>query len=173
MSKASEQFFSSGRKNTATGEAIAKEARSVTLWLEPVITVATLARLHFEFGWPKQLLGMQSADWAFDAMAFLSSDASAEHIAGEIKKTDAEVEKLIQFMQALSRSIDPATASPRGAEKNAFKKVKALNLRKPPLFWAVGPNGLSYVFEVGYGADEVLWFSEASEARLRCPLVQA
>src|SRR5690349_9926108 len=41
-SLASEQFFWSGRKNT--------HPRLVTLWIEPIITVAVLSRLHFDLG---------------------------------------------------------------------------------------------------------------------------
>ena len=39
-----EQFFSSGLK--------AVEQRSFTLWLEPIITMGSIARLHLDHGWP-------------------------------------------------------------------------------------------------------------------------
>jgi hypothetical protein len=39
-----EQFFSSGRK--------AVEQRSFTLWVEPIVTMGAIARLHLDHGWP-------------------------------------------------------------------------------------------------------------------------
>ncbi|MEH6792468.1 hypothetical protein [Parasphingorhabdus sp.] len=56
-SAASEQFFWSGSRKA--------QPRSFTVWLEPVITVAGLARLNFDYGWPTCLIGTQSPDWAF------------------------------------------------------------------------------------------------------------
>jgi hypothetical protein len=38
----------------------------MTLWVEPIITIGALSRLHFEFGWPAAMLGMQTDDYAFD-----------------------------------------------------------------------------------------------------------
>jgi hypothetical protein len=50
------------------------------VWIEPVVTIAAMARLHFEFGWPISCLGMQSKTWAFDLMGYkptrLGSDGS-------------------------------------------------------------------------------------------------
>ena len=56
--------------------------RPITLWLEPVITIAAVARLHLDYGWPVDCLGMQSEDSAFDVMAFKPDDLKNEHIAG-------------------------------------------------------------------------------------------
>lgn len=63
-SVAREQFFWSGLKR--------KLPRPITLWVEPIISVAVLARLHFELGWPKTLLGTQTKNgWTFDVAAYL------------------------------------------------------------------------------------------------------
>jgi hypothetical protein len=62
LSAASEQFFWEGPKSLTP--------RPFTLWLEPIITVAGLARLHFDHGWPAHLIGTQSSDWAFDLVAY-------------------------------------------------------------------------------------------------------
>jgi hypothetical protein len=43
--------------------------RPKTLRLESIITIAAVARLHLDFGWPIESLGMQSEDWAFDFTA--------------------------------------------------------------------------------------------------------
>ncbi|WP_226018584.1 hypothetical protein [Novosphingobium sp. FKTRR1] len=56
-----EQFFWSGAKHS--------EQRSFTLWMEPVITVAAIGRLHLDYKWPSSRLAAQSNDWAFDIVA--------------------------------------------------------------------------------------------------------
>ena len=44
MSKASEHIFWEHPRKTTPGP--------ITLWIEPIITIATAARLHFDYGWP-------------------------------------------------------------------------------------------------------------------------
>jgi hypothetical protein len=34
--------------------------RKITLWVEPVITIGAAGRLHCQFGWPKERIGLQS-----------------------------------------------------------------------------------------------------------------
>src|SRR5712664_1953376 len=51
----------------------------VTIWVEPIITVAVLSRLHFKWGWPKELIGTQSQKWEFDVTAYRASDLSNEY----------------------------------------------------------------------------------------------
>lgn len=139
-----EQFFWEGQRTA--------DPRPFTLWLEPVITIAGLARLHFDFGWPAELIATQSADWAFDLVAFLP-DRSTEFVAGEVKKTSREVEQLIELMMFFGRHASAAPPK-AGKARNAYKKIAALRARQPPLFWALGPNGLSRAFEAKYGANE-------------------
>ena len=55
-SYASVQFFWSGAKQ--------KIPRPITLWVEPIISIAVLARLHFDLRWPKELIGLETKDWA-------------------------------------------------------------------------------------------------------------
>jgi hypothetical protein len=84
MSSANEVLFWEGRKD--------KPIRRITLWLEPVITFAALARLHLVYNWPKEKLGMQPKGWAFDLAAYQDGDAS--RILGEVKKSGAELKRL-------------------------------------------------------------------------------
>jgi hypothetical protein len=81
-SNAREQIFWEGTK--------AKPLRHLTLWLEPVITIGTLALLHYELGWPSSSLGAQSKDWAFDFLGH--GDGEQVLLAGEVKKSVKEVE---------------------------------------------------------------------------------
>jgi hypothetical protein len=144
-STASEQFFWQGRVNV--------EPRTITLWAEPIITVAVLARLHFDLGWPKHLLGTQSPGWAFDVTAYQPRDLKNEHIACEVKKSDSELERLVAFMTDLGRN--QTSDEHRGSRLNACRKVEGLRLRRAPLFWAVGPS-VSHVFRVAYDDDRVM-----------------
>lgn len=158
-SAASEQFFWEGRR--------ALGPRPFTLWLEPIITVAGLARLHFDHRWPKDRIGMQSADWAFDLVAFLS-DGANEYVAAEVKKTTKEITELIELMKMFG--MEPGLPEPRsGKARNAWKKMAALRRRRPPLFWALGPDGVSHAFEVSCRSGDVIELLPTGEDALDCP----
>jgi hypothetical protein len=151
-----EQLFWEGRKGL--------QPRPFTLWLEPVITIAGLARLCFDYAWPIELMGTQSADWAFDLVTMLPGQRS-EHIAAEVKKTGKEIDDLLRLMCHYGN--DPQAPEPKsGKERNAFKKVQALRLRRPPIFWALGPAGSSHVFNMRYRQGGLLVFLTADESAL-------
>jgi hypothetical protein len=154
-STASEQFFWQGRVNVVP--------RTITLWAEPIITVAVLARLHFDLGWPKHLLGTQSPGWAFDVTAYQPLDLKNEHIACEVKKSVSEVHQLVELMVHFGQNQPAGELG--GPKKNAYRKVKALRERRPPLFWAVGPNE-SHVFRMDYDRERVM-FEQTSGQELR------
>jgi len=159
-SSASEMFFWHGQKKF--------KPRPFTLWLEPVITVAALARLHFDFGWPVHLLGTQPSGWAFDVVAF-SEATSAEHILAEVKKSRKEVEVLLEFMHSFGRDPD-APVPPPGKKLNAYKKVVGLRNSSALVFWAVGPEGFHKVFHVKrYGATIDLVAVEESALQFSRP----
>lgn len=158
-SRAGEQFFWEHERSISP--------RPITLWLEPIITVAALARLHFDLGWPKDLLGTQSIDWAFDVTAYRDADLVNEHIAGEVKKTVREADRLIELMRGFgARPPDDAVV---GAGRNAYRKVKGLPARRAPLLWVVGPGGYDRVFSLSYLDDWRVAFEEASASDLAYP----
>ena len=117
--------------------------RPITLWLEPVITFAALARLHFRYGWPKEALGMQSKSWAFDITAFRMPSDESPTLLGEVKKSSRELERLRLELEALSDGSTPNSVS-----KNSFQKWRAILDQRPSLVWLVGPNELEHVFGV-------------------------
>lgn len=158
-SAASEQFFWEGRK--------IQSPRSYTLWMEPVITVAALWRLHHTHKWPKHLIGTQSLDWAFDLVAMLPAEPS-EYIAGEVKKTSREINHLIELMQHFACTPDAPTPS-SGKLRNAYKKVAALRARKAPIFWAIGPEMFSKVFRVTYHVGGIVDLAPVDDRVLRFP----
>jgi hypothetical protein len=140
QSRATEVLFWEGWKS--------KTPRSITLSLEPLITLASIARLHLDFGWPKQCLGTQPRTWAFDLSASLPSALESEHIVGEVKKSAAELDALLRDMNyfcATSPSAQPAKGDPR---RNAFKKWQRLRDTDSSYFWAIGPGANDHLFEV-------------------------
>jgi len=155
-----EQFFWSGKRSFGS--------RSFTLWLEPIITVAAMARLHFDHGWPLSAIQSQSADWAFDVVAHLPA-AHHEHLAGEVKKSRNEVDDLILLM--MRYGADPSLPLPErtGKPRNAYKKSAALRARRASIFWAIGPGGYGKVFRVFYQHDASFEFVPVGAEVLRCP----
>lgn len=138
LSGASEQFFWSGSKTVYP--------RSFTLWLEPIITLGVLARLHFDLGWPRAHIGTQSAgDWAFDVVATSSEKSLDEFIGCEVKKSVGEIDRLLKYMSVFAERPD-AQHNGQHAQKNAYKKIAALRKRKPSFLWLVGPERYEFVF---------------------------
>ena len=157
-SLANEQFFWSGKKSVLP--------RPVTLWIEPIITVAALSRLHFKWGWPKELLGTQSRKWEFDVTAYLASDPSNEYVACEVKKTVAEQDQMVELMQRFSTDRDMGDALKSSKEINAFRKLKGLQARRASIFWALGPDGASKVYRMTYTDRGAVIFKSASDEAL-------
>ena len=124
-----------------------KSPRRITAWLEPVITLAALARLHFRHGWPKECLGAQSTDWAFDVIGYRAPGDEQPILLGEIKKSSKEVRVLRDDLLALTGGGLPATRS-----KNSVKKWSALLATRPELLWLVGPGDEQYIYVPAYSS---------------------
>ena len=157
-SLAGELFFWEGNKSVSP--------RRLTLWVEPIITVAALSRLHFKWGWPKELLGTQSRKWEFDVAAYRASDRDNEYVACEVKKTVTELDQLVELMQRFSTDPDAGDALKSSKEVNAFRKLKGLQARRASIFWAVGPNGASKVFRKTYTDGGAVIFKSTSDDAL-------
>jgi hypothetical protein len=142
--------------------------RPITLWLEPVITIAAVARLHLDFGWPIQLLGIQSEDWAFDFTAFKPTDLKSEYIAGEVKGTSRQLERLLTNLHKCCAEGDLECSAPK-ARKNAHRKMLGLKRCHAPVFWALGPDREGYVFEVSYSSSGTIQLIGTGEQILRFP----
>lgn len=126
--------------------------RRLTLWLEPIITIAAVARLHLDYGWPLQCLGMQSRDSAFDVTAFLPRDLTNEFIAGEVKPTAKQLDTLLNRLHACCQRGKHDDCLASSTRRNAHKKWLGLQRCQAPIFWALGPDGDSRVFEVSHVA---------------------
>jgi len=145
------------------------EPRPISLWLEPVITIGTIARLGLDYRWPEKYLCMQSKDWAFDFAVFKSESSENEYVAGEVKKTNKELDKLINDLMGFGQLGITECDSENPNRINSFKKWLALLRCKAPLFWAVGPNDYTYVFSVEYNNDNTATFTEVELGQLRAP----
>ena len=158
LSNAKEQFFWSGSK--------ASYPRKFTIWAEPVITVAVVGRLHRDYGWPTEFIGMQSKNGAFDFLTKTLGLPSRNYIAGEVKKTAQELKQMVEQMQYYGKR--PYEVAPE-KHKNAYRKVLGLREWKAPIFWAVGPDRLSMVFQMSYSADGSMQFEQVSEEEIAYP----
>lgn len=68
--------------------------------------------MHFDFGWPKQLIGSQSKrDWAFDVLGRDVQSESSLRVAGEVKKSSREIDALIGHMQGCGQQA-PTSSEP-------------------------------------------------------------
>jgi hypothetical protein len=160
-SHVTEQLFWDGQKIYSP--------RPYTLWLEPIITFGGLSRLHHDHRWPVEQIGTQSIDWAFDLVAKLPDDTD-EFIAGEVKKSRREIDVMMEAMMAYG--ADPAAAEPPSADKtrNAFKKLAGLKARRAAVFWALGPEGYSLVFQVRHVDDGRVEFERIGQDGLDYPV---
>lgn len=156
-----EQIFWDGLKSI--------EPRPLTLWVEPVITIGTIARLSLDYGWPEKLLSMQSKDWAFDFVVLNSESNENEYMAGEVKKTRKELDGLISDLMEFSRLGLTECPSRHPKKTNSFKKWLALLRCNAPLFWAVGPNDYTILFAVQYNTDHTASFTEVPLDQLEMP----
>jgi hypothetical protein len=128
----------------------AQDPKPITLWLEPVITIAALARLHLDYGWPRECLGTQSAkNWAFDLFV-VKPKTARYYIASEVKKTDREVDQLVTGMRVSCAEGEVDIASVARSRLNAHKKWLGLKQHVAPFFWAMGSGNRSRLFAVRY-----------------------
>lgn len=131
--------------------------RPITLWLEPVITFAALAKLHIDFGWPVDLLANQPRSWAFDIAAHNPARPESYRILAEVKKTEVEAKRLVRdLLNAIAR------VGQEGMNPNSAKKWAGLAADRPPVLWIVGPAGYSRAFTCTYAEHGAAQLTEAS-----------
>lgn len=157
-SSAFEQIFWNGSKSI--------QPTPLWLWIEPVITIGTIARLGLDYSWPAEALCNQPAGWAFDFAVFKSESSENEYIAGEVKKTKRELDELIRDLTEFGRLGLTECDSDHPKRVNSFKKWNRLQECRAPFFWAVGPNDYTHLFSVNYGENHTAVFTEVPLDRL-------
>lgn len=135
--------------------------RPLTLWLEPVITIAAIARLHLDYGWPIEYIGTQSVKGEFDVIAFQPTDIVNEYIAGEVKKTSKEVDKLLTHMIEIGSNGSLKNNDVLDSRKNAHRKCLGLLRCKAPYFLAIGPDKDNRLFKINYD-EYIITFEKAA-----------
>jgi hypothetical protein len=138
------------------------------MWIEPIITIAAIARLHLDYGWPVECLGMQSVAWSFDLMAFRPSDYANEYTAGEAKATSKELGKFLAHLNDCCAEGEHDCSAAKLGRRNAHKKWLGLNRCRAPIFWALGPGSDSRVFNVTHRDDIPIALNQTSEEKLGC-----
>jgi hypothetical protein len=137
--------------------------RPITLWLEPVITIAAIGRLHRIYRCPPGLLGMQSKRWGFDLVAYLTPEDEHPYILGEVKKSSREALRLRDDLIALSNDLsDPNPI------QNSRKKWSEVQADPPAYIWIVGPDALEFVFAVESTEDSIR-LHQVEASKLACP----
>jgi len=161
LSKAKEQIFWTGAKNI--------NPRPLTLWVEPIITIGALAKLYELYEWPIEKLGTQSKTWAFDLVGY-GDDANDEVLACEVKKSTKEIDVLIELMKVFA--ADSSIEEPlKGKERNAYKKVAGIRRSWPSVFWALGPNDYSKVYDIARTGEYEFHFIEQEVTQLSVNLL--
>lgn len=143
--------------------------RRISLFVEGLITVATAARLHLVYGWPKWSLGFESSDYAFDLVGRVPLRRH-EWLATEAKSASEDVRRLIRGVEACGAKgthDDCLTAKP--FVKNAHRKWSGLVRSKAPVFFVCGPEREWHVYHVIYLPSKELQLEPATEAWLRFP----
>lgn len=158
QSGANEQIFWQGTKSVSP--------RPITIWVEPIVTIAAAGRLHSQFGWPNEAIGLQSKkNWAFDLVGYDSALTPA--LACEVKKSRREVDKLVEAMEEYLSQL-PLSDEPKNQQmRNAYRKVVALRQMRPSLLWALGPENYGKVFRPVWNADNATRLEEVGEDALK------
>ncbi len=116
-------------------------------WREYITQVGAVASLVLDYGWPLELVALDPRTVEFDVAGFASPAGDAfMAVAGETKKTQRELSKLLTQMDAVSRSTD---ASTQQAPTDGYKKYRGLLKERPLYFWAVAP-GVRRAFRVNH-----------------------
>lgn len=140
LSASKEQIFWEGARS--------EDLRKMHLWLEPIITIGAVARLIKEYHWPQSQIGLQSKPpWPFDLMGY-GADGETEILACEVKKSDREIQRLVEEMSRFSEQPRLAEEPKNSTVRNAYRKVVGIRRSWPEVFWALGPDGKEKVFEV-------------------------
>jgi hypothetical protein len=121
-------------------------------WREYITQVGAVASLILDYGWPTSLVALDPRTLEFDVGGFASPARDAWMVvAGETKKTQRELDRLMVQIDAASRSAD---MSVRQTVTDGQKKYRGILKERPKYFWAVAP-GARRSFRVIYERNSV------------------
>jgi hypothetical protein len=155
-STAYEQLFWTGPRSAVP--------RTLTLWKEPVITFAALARLHRDHGWRSDLLGTQPRTWAFDLAAHDPSLPERAYILCEVKKTTKEADRLLSDLLALGSKPEAI-----GVLENSKRKWQGILADRPKVVWILGPSCYTKVLSIEFLRSDRAALRSSSNGALDFP----
>lgn len=118
--------------------------------VECVIAVAVMARLHLDFGWPRECLACHSDGASFSVTASVLPKSNSVHIGCYVRKSVDELARLVASMMILGRGI-PLPSKVASDEKNTAQRLLQDYRRDyVPLFWAIGPAGAGSLYQISY-----------------------
>lgn len=143
-----------------------RRPRTVSLYMEGLVTVATAARLAFIHGWPKWCLGFETEDGAFDLIGRVPG-RRWESLAGEAKSSTTGVNTLITGVRRCGElGSHGEDVHGSKAHINAHRKWAGLVRSKARVFFVFAPGRDWRVFHAGYGPGKRVDLTETSESEL-------
>jgi hypothetical protein len=139
--------------------------KQVHLFVEGIITVATAARLHLEYGWPKGCLGFEAEDQSFDLIGRLPKRRWYS-LAGEAKSSDKLLGKLLGGIERCGALGSHEESIHEMGQKNAHRKWRGLVSSHAPVLMAYGPGRDWRVFLVHHGPGRRLTLEATKESAL-------
>jgi hypothetical protein len=143
--------------------------RPPTLARESLTAMGSVAYLHYQLGWPLDLIEVETKGYVFDFAAYQPVSSSEDHmvIAGEAKSSATEAEAWLRLLRACAELPAHALdthANPRAA--NAHKKRVGLDAERPEYLWLVAPGFRLWV-ACSYEGSQIVLASGASEAPVK------
>lgn len=116
--------------------------------VEHVIAVAALARLHLDFGWPKECLACHPLGSSFSITASILPKSNSVHIACCVRKSVDELARLVASMMIVGRGMPLPSKVASDERKTVQRWLQDFRRDFLPLFWAIGPAGEGSLYQI-------------------------
>lgn len=144
-------LFGHGPKN--------RDPRPPTFSRETILVLGAVADLHQKLGWPRELIEVETANYAFDFAAFEQIPGRGDRmvIAGEAKRSVDEAVRWLSALRVCMMLGDHevkvhALEATKSIRTNAHKKWQQLTTTRPDHMWIVAP-GSRRAFRMSYPKD--------------------
>lgn len=124
-------------------------------WREYITQVGSLARLEFEYGWPRLQLGLDPKDWKFDCAGFAAPESERMLLAVETKKSAKELRKTLKELELVSTMSSENKLYSPARKTDGLKKYQGLQKEKPLYLLMIAP-GLKVALKLVYPHDDVV-----------------
>lgn len=118
---------------------------------EHIIGLAAMARLHLDFGWPKECLIGYPHRSSFSIVASVLPKSNSAHIACDVRKTADELARLVADVRILCRKRPLISRQASGEEGcSARRWLETFRRNRPALFWVLGPSATRILYQLSY-----------------------